>query len=237
MQETGGAPMDVATYFGAEHAAIYDRRIRQRCPSYEALHGMLVAWLAPLPDAARVLVAGAGTGAEIARLGQRFPGWNFVAADISADMLEICRHRLAQGGIAERTAFHHGQLRDYRADAPFDAATSVLVSHFILDRAERLAYYQAIAESLKPGGVFILADLFGAPGTPVFDTLFESWRVSIAEHGISAEELARDREHVMRDIAFLPEEELMAMLKEAGFSEPVRFYQTWLFGGWVMSKK
>jgi len=54
---------------------------------------------------------------------------------------------------------------------------------------------------------------------------------------MSAEDLATERAHFQRDIAFLPEEELLAMLETAGFSCPVRFYQTWLFGGWVMTKE
>lgn len=230
-------PTDVATYFGADHAAIYDRRIRQRCPSYEALHAMLASWLSSIPGDARALSAGAGTGAEILTLGQRFPDWQFVAADISSDMLDACRQRLAAAGMVDRVAFHHGPLQGFRAAEPFNAATSILVSHFILDPTERLAYYRAIADRLRPGGTFILADLFGAPGTPEFSLLFEAWLASFAAQGMSAEDLATERAHFQRDIAFLPEEELLAMLETAGFSCPVRFYQTWLFGGWVMTKE
>lgn len=41
---------------------------------------------------------------------------------------------------------------------------------------------------------------------------------------------------VERDVAFVPESELVALLKEAGFSNPLRFYQTYLFGGWVVTR-
>lgn len=46
---------DIAAYFGAGHAVIYDRRIRQRCPTYEGLHRMLGSSLQPMPEAAQVL--------------------------------------------------------------------------------------------------------------------------------------------------------------------------------------
>jgi tRNA (cmo5U34)-methyltransferase len=37
-------------------------------------------------------------------------------------------------------------------------------------------------------------------------------------------------------VAFISEGELVALLREAGFATPVRFYQTFLFGGWVAAK-
>lgn len=227
---------EVSAYFGTGHATIYDRRIRQRCPSYDALHAILPHFLTGLSGTARILSAGAGTGAEILSLGRHFPACRFVAADISADMLEVCRERMTAAGLAQRVDFHHGPVQDLAADATFDAATSVLVSHFILDRSERLAYYRAIADRLKPGGAFILVDLFGDMQTPAFSRLFETWLASFAEHAGDASNHELDRVHILRDIAFLPEAELVAMLEEAGFDAPTRFYQTWLFGGWAMSK-
>jgi tRNA (cmo5U34)-methyltransferase len=57
-----------------------------------------------------------------------------------------------------------------------------------------------------------------------------------AAHGVSAEELVQDRAHVERDVAFIPESELVALLNEAGFANTLRFYQTYLFGGWVATR-
>ncbi len=229
--------VNIAAYFDAGHAAIYDRRIRQRCPSYEALHAMLVSWLKVLPAPARILCAGAGTGAEILTLGLRFPNWRFVAADISAGMLDVCRERMARSGLTDCVEFHLGAPQTLPPGAAFDGATSILVSHFILDRAERLAYYRAIAERLRPGGMFILADLFGDKGSAEFPRLLETWLASFAEQAVSADDHAKDVAHVMRDIAFLPETDLLSLLEEAGFETLTRFYQTWLFGGWVMTRR
>lgn len=228
---------DIAAYFGAGHAVIYDRRIRQRCPTYEGLHRMLGSSLYPMPEAAHVLIAGAGTGWEILTLGRRFPSWRFLAADLSADMLEACRRRAAEAGLASRVAYHCGDLRSFESAEAFDGATSVFVSHFISKRSDRLAFYRSIAKSLKPGAAFLLADLFGEKGTPQFSRHLEAWLASMAEQGVSAEDLAKDRAHLAADIAFLPEPELLSLLTEAGFESPTRFFQTWLFGGWVMNKR
>jgi tRNA (cmo5U34)-methyltransferase len=227
---------DVTAHFDESLAAKYDRRIRLFCPSYDALHQMIVPWLQGLPDGSTFLSAGAGTGAEIITLGKCFPSWHFVAVDVSADMLGACRHKATEAKMADRVSFFNGRLQEYQSSVLFDAASSVFVAHFIKGREEKLAYFRSIAANLKPGGLLILADLFGDPSSAEFARLLNAWLLSYASHGVSAEELIQDRTHVERDVAFIPESELVALLKEAGFSNPLRFYQTYLFGGWVATR-
>lgn len=230
-------PFDATTHFDKHLAAEYDRRIRLFCPSYDALHQMTAAWLQRLPERADFLSAGCGAGAEIIHLGGRFPSWRFVGVDISSSMLDAARRRVAEAGIASRASFFHGRLQEYQSAALFDAAASVFVAHFIKGRDEKLSFFRSIAAKLRPGGIFVLADLFGDEGAPEFQRLLDAWLLSYASHGISAEQLARDRAHIERDLDFLPEVELLALLDEAGFVPPVRFYQTFLFGGWVATKR
>lgn len=227
---------DASAHFDESLAAKYDRRIRLFCPSYDALHRMLVPWLLSLPEHSAFLSAGAGTGAEILTLGRQFPSWRFVAVDVSPDMLDACRRRLSEAGLAERVTFFNGPLQQYQSPAPLDGASSVFVTHFIKGREEKLAYFRSVAANLRPGGLFILADLFGNEGSPAFARLFEAWLAAYASNGISAEELAKDRAHIEQDVSFIPENKLFVLLTEAGFSSPVRFYQTYLFGGWVATK-
>lgn len=231
-------PFDVPAHFDESLAATYDGRIRRFCPSYDALHQMIVPWLQGLPEDATFLSSGAGTGSEIVNLGKCFPAWRFVAVDVSPDMLSACRHRAAQAAMTSRvTFFFSGRLQDYRSSDPVDAASSIFVAHFIKGREEKLAYLHSIAAKLKPGGLLILADLFGDRRSPEFARLFHSWLLSYASHGISAEELARDRAHMENDVDFIPEGELYSLLTEAGFTNALRFYQTYLFGGWVAAKQ
>lgn len=82
--------MDEIDRFDAEFAENYDRGVRLAVPGYETLHDVAHAVLRSRPgnpgDRARVLIAGAGTGAEILTLGEREPGWSFVGADPSEEM-------------------------------------------------------------------------------------------------------------------------------------------------------
>jgi tRNA (cmo5U34)-methyltransferase len=228
---------DPSSHFDGNLAARYDRRIRLFCPNYDALHYMMVSWLQHLPDQARILSAGAGTGAEILMLGKHFPTWRFTAVDASSEMLRTCQNRVAEAGMADRVTFFNGRVEEYRSSALFDAASSVFVSHFIKGREEKLAYFRSIADTLKADGLILFADLFGDKDSPEFERLLNAWLASYASHGISADELAQDRAHISRDVACIPESTLFALLREAGFETPVRFYQTYLFGGWVSTKR
>jgi tRNA (cmo5U34)-methyltransferase len=227
---------DVAAHFGENLAAKYDRRIRRFCPSYDALHHMIAPWLQQLPENADFLSAGAGVGAEIVTLAERFPFWRFAAVDVSPEMIGACRHRLAEAGMTDRVDFFHGRLQDYRSPASFHAASSIFVAHFIKGRKEKLDYFSSIAANLEPGGLLVVADLFGDRNSFEFARLLNAWLLSYASHGISAEELALDRAHVEKDVDFIPESDLLSILKDAGFESPLKFYQTYLFGGWVVAK-
>ncbi|WP_428569290.1 MAG: SAM-dependent methyltransferase [Solidesulfovibrio sp. DCME] len=227
---------DVARHFDESLAAKYDRRIRQFCPNYDALHRMLIPWLQGLPAAADFLSVGAGTGAEVVTLGKIFPRWRFVAVDVSPDMIKACQARATDAGLADRVACFTGRLQDYASSASFDAVSSVFVSHFIKGRAEKLSYFKSISENLKVGGLLVVADLFGEKGSAEFTALLDAWLRSYAMHGVSDEDLIQDRLHVEKDVDFIPEDDLFTLLHEAGFSTPIRFYQTYLFGGWVATR-
>lgn len=231
------APFDATKHFDESLAARYERRIRRFCPSYDALHRMIAPWLWHLPDDSTFLSVGCGTGAEMITLGRRFLSWRFVGVDVSADMLADCGRKLAEAGLTSRAQLFEGRLQDYAPPAPFDAASSVFVAHFITGRDEKLSYFRSVASRLKPGGIFVLADLFGDKGAPEFERLSEAWLQSYASNDVGMEELARDRAHIERDVDFLPEAELVALLSEAGFGSVTRFYQTFLFGGWIATNR
>jgi len=230
------AAFEAGAYFDAGVALRYDQGIRLSCPGYDALHQMLIPLLRLLPAQARFLSVGAGTGAEILTLAQHFPGWIFDGVDISADMVAICRQRVTAAGLIERVHLHTGTLAELAPGPPADAASSIFVAHFIKGKAEKLAYFQSIAQRLKPGGVFVLADLYGSKGSPDFVRLLQSWLLYYTAHGIIPEKLTQDLQLILQDIDYLSEEDLFDLLRQAGFADPLRFYQTFLFGGWVANR-
>src|SRR5690606_34131902 len=134
-------------------------RVLSRCAIRDGLHLVVEALFAELRAEARMVCVGVGTGAELVRLAQRFPQWTFTAVDPSGALIEVCRRRAEDAGVAQRCLFHHGCLDSLRLDDGYDAATSFLVSQFIADTAGRSRFFAAIAARLRSGAVLASSDL------------------------------------------------------------------------------
>ena len=138
--------------FDQEFASSYDRRFAKLAPMHNALHLLIRMVLSELPNDARVLCVGVGTGSELIDLAQTFPQWKFTAVEPAAPMLDICRQKAEEYGIASRCTFHEGYLDSLPASDPFHAATCLLVSHFFIQQEERRNFFRQIAARLLPDG-------------------------------------------------------------------------------------
>ncbi|MBN9375699.1 MAG: class I SAM-dependent methyltransferase [Cellulomonas sp.] len=101
-----------------------------------------------------VLEIGGGVGAMAAETARRFPITRLTVIDVDPVMVEVARSRLAR----------FGNVTVARADvtnlpfepASFDAVTSYLMLHHVIDWTEALTQ---IAQVLRPGGALIGYDL------------------------------------------------------------------------------
>ncbi|WP_332309908.1 SAM-dependent methyltransferase [Methyloversatilis thermotolerans] len=186
----------------------------------------------PLPDDARMLCVGAGTGAEIHFLAERFPAWTFVAVEPSSRMVDVARTRAARHGFADRCTFHTGYLESLPAGEPFDGAASLLVSQFLLDPRERTDFFRAIADRLKPGGLLATSDLASDTEAPHYTGLLEVWLRTMTATDLSPERVQQMRAAYNRDVAILPVPTVEALISSAGFDRPVQFYQAGLIHAW-----
>ncbi|MDP2306875.1 MAG: methyltransferase domain-containing protein [Pseudomonadota bacterium] len=224
-------PPAVTQAFNA-HAEAYDRNLEPILAIKGTLH-LLIRWqFSGLPDAARVLVAGAGTGAEARFLAPIFPRWRFTLVDPSEAMLAVGRRNAVAEGFADRCEFHVGLVSSLAAD-PFDAATSVLVSHFLTDAADRQAYFAEIARRLKPGGLLFNADLCADLLDPSFGSVMDLW---LAQAGMPDERKVSFRAVFGRGVAAHGPAEVEAMIARAGFSAPAQCFQAALIRGWVTAR-
>jgi tRNA (cmo5U34)-methyltransferase len=218
--------------FDAQHAAAYDARNAKWAPVRAGLDLLLRQVLAELPAEARVLCVGAGTGAELLELARSFPGWRFTAVEPSGPMLEICRRRAEESGVAGRCTFHHGYLDSLPDPGPFDAATSILVSQFILEPEERRRFFSQIAARLRPGGCLVSADLAPGSSPATYGDLMEVWLRLHRFADASAEDVARLPDALRRGVALAAPEEIEALIASGGFGTPVRFFQALLIHAW-----
>jgi tRNA (cmo5U34)-methyltransferase len=215
-----------------QQAAGYDQQWARLAPFRDGIHLLMASILCRLPHNARMLCVGAGTGAEIVFLAERFPGWTFVAVEPSARMVEVAQARIAQLGMAERCAFHTGYLETLPAGEPFDAATSLLVSQFLLDPEERSRFFRAIAGRLKPGGLLVTSDLSADTGARQYASLLEVWLRTMAAADLPPERVEQMRAAYRRDVAIVPPASVEALLASSGFESPVAFYQAGLIHAW-----
>jgi tRNA (cmo5U34)-methyltransferase len=233
VERTSGAG-SARSHFDGPRSSHYDHKIRASIPGYEALHAMAHDFLRQeLPETARILVVGAGTGMELLTLGVAHPGWRFTATDLSSDMLAIGKANVEAAGLGGRVEFHLGQAHDL-PDAPtYDAATSILISHFIQPREERGLFFRSIASRVRAGGPLISAEIVGDREDPAFGHFLAVWKGHYGAAGIPAAEVEEDFARTAATVSFIPEQELTALLAESGFRDIRRFFQALLFGGWV----
>jgi len=216
-----------------QQAAGYDQQWAGMAPLRDNLHFLLGSLFGGLPEDARILAVGAGTGVEIAYLAARHPGWRFTAVDPSGAMLEVCRQRATREGFVQRCDFHVGYLETLAAEPVHDASTCLLVSQFFLDPAVRSAFFGEIARRLNPGGLLASADLSADTNSPTYDTLLRGWMSLMSSSGVQPQMLEQARSAYARDVAILPRERVAEIIQAGGFSESVPFFQAGLMHGWI----
>ncbi|MBI5641567.1 MAG: class I SAM-dependent methyltransferase [Nitrospirae bacterium] len=227
-----------SAYFDAARSSAYDKKIRASIPGYDALHAMTRDLMqAAIPQEAKILVAGAGTGMEIITLGSSNSKWTFTAVDTSDDMLSICKNNVDDAGMSRRVEVHRGHVDELPDKQSYDAATSILVSHFIKDRESRKAFFQAIADRLLPKGLLVTADITASISDPALEYFIKAWKTHYGNAGIPEKEVEEDFYRSMRTVSFVPETELCSILLENGFEDVRPFFRAFLFGGWFCFRK
>jgi tRNA (cmo5U34)-methyltransferase len=215
-----------------QQAASYDAQWAKTAPIRDGLLFLLEAVFAGLPDNARLLCVGVGTGEEIAYMAKRFPHWTFTAVEPSGTMLGICRQKAEMQGFASRCYFHEGYLDSLPMMNKFDASTCFLVSQFILEREARSAFFQAIAARLRAGAILASSDLAANVDSPEYEAALGVWLNMMASIGIPPEGLERMRAAYAKDVAILPPAEVASVITAGGFENPVVFFQAGLIHAW-----
>ncbi|WP_370234315.1 MULTISPECIES: class I SAM-dependent methyltransferase [Henriciella] len=211
--------------FGEEHAKVYDSQFDRLATARDAVHLGARLALSSLPDSARVLCVGAGTGEDAIKLAAPNRGWSFQLVDPAPAMLRVARERLKAAGILERCAIHDGFLQSLPETAPFDGATALLVSHFLTDLKARTDFFRDIAGRLSPGCPLVFADLAADREAPGFDDLMGAWLNALRLCDMPEENVAAYREAFGRDFAAHTPAELERAVEVAGFEPPVLIFQ------------
>lgn len=216
----------------------YDRMARIVLPGYEAMHQMALSVLkSRLASTANLLVVAAGTGMELIRYGMSNPQWRLLGVDPSADMLAIAQTKINEHQLSSQIELYRGYTQDLPINPLYDAATAILVMHFIPDDGSKLEFLQAISHRLQPSASFILVDVFGEKHTSEFKQTICFIRSHWQEMGLPSEQANELIEKMNTSVYPISETRLIDLFADAGFERPIRFYTGLWVGGWVTKKR
>ena len=231
---TTRATFEPSGFFDENLAQAYDRRNSALAPISESLHFLMRLALEAMPETARVLCVGVGTGAEILALANHRPQWNFTGVDPSAEMLAVGKHRLESAGVMDRCQLVQGYVDDI-AEQDFDIVISLLVAHFVKTDL-RAPFYRAIHDRLRPGGRFVSAEISCDLNGEAFPRMLDDWKQVQALMGATESSLAALPDMLRDVLSVLSVPATEALWQDAGFPVPVPFFQAFMIRGWHADK-
>ncbi|RVU48130.1 class I SAM-dependent methyltransferase [Lujinxingia sediminis] len=194
----------------------YTRSITSLLPAHALMREIAIAsLLARAPERGTLGVVGSGPGDELIALAAAFPTWNIIAFEPAEAMAHAATERLRREGLHEQVRVIPRALQ--RGESPdWDAAISLMVTHFIAPGSDRHDFWQAWASHLRPGAPWVLSEI--VTSTPEERRTWVQWS---RQQGCSDEQLTRlDARLAGNGFYVLPEHDTVAMAEKAGLTAP-----------------
>jgi S-adenosylmethionine-diacylgycerolhomoserine-N-methlytransferase len=137
----------------------------------------LIDELAP-PDRGTVLEIGCGTGRNLVRIAQAYPGRACFGLDVSSAMLETAQRSVARAGLADRIGLAQADATDFDPQALFGRAgfDRIVISYAL----SMIPPWQGVVEEalrrLAPGGELHIVDFGDQHALPgAFSVVLNRW--------------------------------------------------------------
>ena len=190
----------------------YDDSIRKFIPGYEeGLKRAADEVAAIRPDL--VLDLGAGTGALAEAMLEHEEVGCVQAIDIDPEMLAKARIRLKRFGARTR-------LSESSYDDPLpecDAVATSLALHHIPTMDAKLAAYERIHRALRPGGIFVNADVTVSAHPEARERTYRLWAAHLVSCGIDEKRAYEHFDEWSEEDTYFPLDDELAAMREAGF--------------------
>lgn len=216
--------------FENERATDYDHFVEKWIPNYHYFMDHLPNLLIET-DPKELLVVGCGTGNEILRFARSPVEWRITGIDPSPDMIVQAREKLKD---CDKVELIEGLITDLSADKKYNAATLLLVLHFIEDNGNKLQMLKAIANRLVAGAKLVMLDMTGDK-QQIRDNL-QVLKLLLPE-GVDKQEISERLNRIENKFFTVSEERLSELLQEAEFEKPLRFFQSSIYMGWITQKR
>lgn len=192
--------------------ADYDATIRRWIPGYETMLSVAAEAVGSVRPG-RVVDLGSGTGALAEAMLERPEVGLVELLDVDPEMLEQARTRVERFG--DRAVF---TLRSF--DEPFgpcDAFAASLSLHHIPSIEAKAELFARAFAVLRPGGVFVNADVTMPADEARKTELFRYWADHQVGQGISEAQAFAHFDEWSGEDTYLPLEVELAALRDAGF--------------------
>ena len=190
----------------------YDETIRTFIPGYEeglARAANEIAGVRPT----LVLDLGAGTGALAEAMLDHERVGAVEAIDIDPEMLAQARLRLKRFGTRARI-----RRRSFEAPLPTcDAVATALALHHVPTMARKLTLYKRIYRALRPGGVFVNADVAISAHMVAREQSYRRWATHLVSCGIDEQRAYEHFEAWSAEDTYFPVDDELAAMREAKF--------------------
>lgn len=225
--------------FDAEYGNKYEVTIRKIFPAYDNLYAAMNALLQNLlGEKADVLVVGAGGGKELLTFGGSNPRWTFTGVDLSEQMVQHAKRKIAASDIEGRVELHVGRLEDMSETHLYDGATCILVMHFVPDDGGKESLLRSIANRLKPGAPLLLVSINGDPHGAEFQIYFHALKRKLSlSSSMSDQEAESVLNHALNEMHFCTKERMNELMASTGFSTQHHFFADLQFDGWLAFRR
>lgn len=178
-----------------------------------------------------LLVVGCGTGNEIEKFVQASEHWNITGIDPSPEMIIQAREKLKS---YENVTLIEGLVTDLAIEKKYEAATLILVLHFLDDNGSKLNLLKDIAGRLVSGATLIMLDI--TVDKTQNKQNFEIYRLLLPGN-LNDEEISKRLHRMENELYLVSEKRIEELCAEAGFEKPLRFFQSSVYMGWLTKKK
>lgn len=215
--------------FENERAAGYNTFVETWIPNYSYFLDKLPKLLGKTTGN-DLLVVGCGTGNEIERFVQD-SRWKITGVDPSPEMIAQANEKFKN---YESVTLIEGLVSDLSLEQKYDAATLLLVLHFLDDNGNKSGLLKDISNRLVSGATFILLDITGNK-TQIRQNLMVL--KCLLPDNLDKDEINNRINRIENELFSVSEERLSKLCEEAGFEAPLRFFQSSIYMGWITTKK
>ncbi|RPD50782.1 carboxy-S-adenosyl-L-methionine synthase CmoA [Paracnuella aquatica] len=224
--------------FGEKVARVFDDMVNRSVPFYEEIQRMVAEIAADhaQPDT-YVYDLGCSTGTTLINMDSTVAeGIAFVGIDDSTEMLEKCRHKLADIGMERPCQLVSADLGGPITITNASVVVLCLTLQFVRP-LHREKLVRTIADGLQPGGVLILVEKILAEESSFNRDFIKYYYDMKRRHNYSEMEIAQKREALENVLIPYKLSENVLMLKEAGFGHHEVFFKWYNFAGIIAQKK